>query len=153
MIGLKELTEDIALWLSDKTGVAASNGRPDSPVYPCLLVTANGKSCGIAVCGRQVERKVSITVTCYPSRRRERPAGLALADRVYGLLAGGFTACGRGFHPGELTITTDHEERVQVTGLLEFFDLPGDSQSGGNAAEAQLMGSLALRVGQSKEEE
>ncbi len=153
MIPLEQLTADVAAYLSEKLGVAAGNERPESPVYPCLVVQAEGKSCGTAVCGRQVERQVQVRVSCYPSRRRERAAGLALADRVYGLLAAGFPACGRGFHPTQADISCDTEERVQVTVLLEFYDLPQAAGNGGGSPEgAQMMGSLALRVDARKEE-
>ena len=72
MIGLRELTAGIAEYLAAKTGVAATNRRAGSPVYPCLLVEGESRSTGIIACGRQVERQVTVTVTCYPSRQRER---------------------------------------------------------------------------------
>ena len=100
-------------------------------------------------CGRQVERQVTVTVTCYPSRRREREAGLDLADRVHDLLAAGFTACDRGFCPKEAEILTDGQDRAKVKILLEFYDLPEASANPSTATE--MMGTLALKVGHVEE--
>lgn len=149
MIGLRELTAGIAEYLAVKTGMAATNRRAESTVYPCLMVAGESKSTGIVACGRQVERQVTITVTCYPSRRREREAGLDLADRVYGLLTAGFTACGRGFCPKEAEILTDAQERVTVKILLEFCDLPEVPANVSTATER--MGTLVLKVGHTEE--
>ena len=151
MIGLRELTAGIAEYLAVRTGIAATNRRAESPVYPCLVVEANSRCAGIIACGRQVERQVTVTVTCYPSRRREREAGLELADRVIDLLTAGFSACGRGFCPKEAEIAADEQERVRVKVLLEFYDLPETPVNVPTAIEK--MGTLTLRMEQSKEEE
>lgn len=149
MIGLRELTAGIAEYLAAKTGAAATNRRVESPVYPCLLVEGESRCAGMIACGRQVERQVTVTVTCYPSRRREREAGLDLADRVHDLLAAGFTACDRGFCPKEAEILTDGQDRAKVKILLEFYDLPEASASPSTATE--MMGTLALKVGHVEE--
>lgn len=149
MIGLRELTAGIAEYLAAKTGVAATNRRAGSPVYPCLLVEGESRSAGIIACGRQVERQVTVTVTCYPSRQREREEGLGLADRVYDLLTAGFTACGRGFCPKEAEITTDAQDRARVKILLEFCDLP--EVPGNMSTATEMMGTLALKVGHIEE--
>lgn len=149
MIGLRELTAGIAEYLAVNTGMVATNCRAESPVYPCLLVEGESKSAGIAACGKQVERQVTVTVTCYPSRRREREEGLALADRVYGLLTAGFTACDRGFCPKEAESFIDQQERAKVRLLLEFYDLPEAPENPSTATER--MGTLTLKVGHSEE--
>ena len=149
MIGLRELTAGIAEYLAVKTGMAATNRRAESPVYPCLLVEGESKSAGTIACGRQVERQVTVTVTCLPSRRREREEGLELADRVYGLLTAGFTACGRGFCPTEAEIFADDQDRAKVKILLEFCDLPEVPVNVSTATE--MMGTLALKVGHTEE--
>ncbi len=151
MIGLEELTAGIAGYLREKGGLAATNERAESPVYPCLVVEAESKTVGLIACGKQVERQVTVRVICYPSRRRERSAGLSLADRVYGLLAGGFTACGRGFCPGEVSVTVDGQQRPVVTAEIAFCDLPEGTQP--ETAVTERMGSLSLRMCHSKEEE
>ena len=160
MIGLRELTAGIAEYLAVRTGIAATNRRAESPVYPCLVVEANSRCAGIIACGRQVERQVTVTVTCAPflpqkiaapSRRREREAGLELADRVFDLLMAGFSACGRGFCPKEAEIAADEQERVRVKVLLEFYDLPETPVNVPTAIEK--MGTLTRRMEQSKEEE
>ncbi len=150
MIGLGELTAGIARYLTEKTGWAAGNDRAPGPEYPYLLVEGESKSAGIIACGRQVERQVTVRVTCWPSRQRERQGGMDMADRVYGLLAAGFTACGRGFCPKEAAVALDGKERAGVTMLLEFCDLPEAPKN--ETTATQLMGSLALRVGHGKEE-
>lgn len=149
MIGLRELTAGIAEYLAAMTGLAATNRRAESPVYPCLLVEGESKSVGMVACGRQVERQVTVTVTCCPSRRREREEGLALADRVYGLLTAGFTACGRGFCPKEAEIFSDAQDRAKVKILLEFYDLPEVPANVSTATE--MMGTLALKMGHTEE--
>lgn len=149
MIGLRELTAGIAEYLAAKTGAAATNRRVESPVYPCLLVEGESRCAGMIACGRQVERQVTVTVTCYPSRRREREAGLELADEVYDAVMPGFQCCGRGFRPTEAEISTDGQELAQVRFLLEFCDTPGRKHSGSAATET--MGALSLRVEQERE--
>ena len=149
MIGLRELTAGIAEYLAAMTGLTATNCRAESPVYPCLLVEGESKSAGMIACGRQVERQVTVTVTCYPSRRREREAGLELADEVYDAVMPGFQCCGRGFRPTEAEISTDGQELAQVHFLLEFCDTPGRKHSGSAATET--MGALSLRVEQERE--
>ena len=149
MIGLRELTAGIAAYLTEQTGVAAFSDRAAGTVYPCLTVEAKGRSAGIIACGRQVERQVTVTVTCHPSRRRGREEGLELADRVYDAVMPGFRACDRGFAPREAEIRADANERMQVEFLLEFCDTPSSRQSGTTAQET--MGSLALRLEHKRE--
>lgn len=149
MIGLYELNRGIAAHLSGQTGVAAAAGRVSNPVYPCLTVESRSKSAGIIACGRQVERQVTVTVTCYPSRQRGREEGLELADRVYDAVAPGFRACGRGFCPKEAEIRADQQERIRVEFLLEFCDTPREKQSG--TAVTETMGALSLRMEQERE--
>lgn len=149
MIGLRALTAGIAEYLAAQTGVAAFSQRSEGQVYPCLTVEAASKSAAIIACGRQVERQVAVTVTCYPSRRREREAGLELADEVYDAVMPGFQCCGRGFRPTEAEISTDGQELAQVRFLLEFCDTPGRKHSGSAATET--MGALSLRVEQERE--
>ena len=144
MIGMQTLAAGIAEYLSAKTGVPAFADRARSAVYPCLTVETESRSAGIIACGRQVERQVTVTVTCHPSRSRERQEGLLLADRVFGSIAGGITACGRSFCPMDAAVGKDGQERVRVTFLLEFCDTP--EQVTGGAQAAQAMGSLSLRV-------
>jgi len=149
MIGLRELTAGIAEYLAAQTGMAAFSDRAAGVVYPCLMVKAESKSAGIIACGRQVERQVTVTVTCHPSRQRGREEGLVMADRVYDAVMPGFMACGRGFAPREAEIRTDGQERQQVTFLLEFCDTPSGKHSTSTATEA--MGSLAIRLEQKRE--
>ena len=150
MIGLQELTAGIAAYLEAEVGVSALSERAVAPDYPCLLVKTRSKSAGITAGGKQVERQVTVTVTCLTSRQREREAGLALADRVYEALVPGFRVCGRGFCPSEAEVWLDEKERAKVELLLEFCDLPAKKQSAG-AVAAETMGSLALRLTQQKE--
>lgn len=150
MIGLRELTAGIAEYLAAQTGVAAFSQRCEGQTYPCLTVEAASKSAEIIACGRQVERQVTVTVTCHPSRKREREAGLELADAVYDAVMPGFRCCGRGFYPKEAEIHMDGQERAQMVFLLEFCDIPGRRQSGSTASET--MGALSLRVEQEREE-
>lgn len=151
MIGLEALTAGIAEYLRERLGVAATNRRAEGAVYPCLLVGAESKLLSTAACGRQVERQVTVTVTCYPSPEREREAGLALADRVLEHTAGGFSVCGRGFCPREAETETDGQDRTRVRLLLEFYDLPEESAAGGGNA-FPTMGSLTLTLRQREEE-
>ena len=99
MIGLRALTAGIAEYLAAQTGVAAFSQRSEGQVYPCLTVEAASKSAAIIACGRQVERQVTVTVTCYPSRRREREAGLELADGVYDAVMPRFSVLRQGLSP------------------------------------------------------
>lgn len=151
MIGLEELTAGIAGYLREQLGVAATNRRAEGAVYPCLLVGAESRLLSTASCGRQVGRQVTVTVTCYPSPEREREAGLALADRVLEALAGGFTACGRGFCPVEAETGIDGQDRTRVRLLLEFYDLPEESCAGGGDP-FPTMGTLQLTLRQRGEE-
>ena len=149
MIALRELTADIARYLTLQTGTAAFCQRVSSAVYPCLTVEAAGKSAGIIACGRQVERQVMVTVTCWPSRQRGREEGLELADGVYGALVSGFCACGRGFCPREAEIRIDEQECCRVVFLLEFCDTPDVRKS--ESPVAETMGALSLRLEQEME--
>lgn len=149
MIGLRELTAGIAEFLNAQTGVAAFCNRAAGAVYPCLTVEAASKSAAIIACGRQVERQVAVTVTCYPSRQRGREEGLELADRVYNAAMLGIRACGRSFLPREAEVKTDAKERMQVAFLLEFCDTPSGKQSG--PAVQETMGALSLRLEQKRE--
>lgn len=151
MIGLEALTAGIAGYLRERLGVAATNRRAEGAVYPCLLVGAEGKLLSTASCGRQVERQVTVTVTCYPSPEREREAGLILADRVLEHTAGGFSVCGRGFCPREAETGIDGQDRAQVRLLLEFYDLPEENAAGGSDA-FPTMGSLTVTLRQREEE-
>jgi len=150
MIGLQELTAETAGYLQRMTGVKATAERAGTPVYPCLLVSARSKSEGITAGGRQVERQVTVNVTCLPSRLREREAGMALADRVYGALVPGFPACGRVFCPETAEVWLDEQERARVEVTLTFCDRPAEAPDGGTAA-VSAMGSLALRLIHEKE--
>lgn len=144
MIGMQTLTAGIAEYLSAATGVPAFADRAKGAVYPCLTVETESKSAGVIACGRQMERQVTVTVTCHPSRGRERQSGMLLADKVWSAVSAGFTACGRGFCPTDTAIRRDEQERVRVTFLLEFCDTPEEVSGGAPAVEA--MGSLTLRV-------
>lgn len=149
MIGLKELAAGIAGYLTDRTGLPAFANRVEGAIYPCLTVAVSSKSVGIIACGRQVERQVTVTVTCHASRQRDREEELELADRVYEAVVPGFTACGRGFGPQEAGIDADGEERARVRFLLEFCDTPSQKQSSTTAFET--MGALSLRLEQERE--
>ena len=149
MIGLKTLTAGIAEYLTAQTGVAAFAVRTEGQTYPCMTVEAKSKSAAIIACGRQVERQVTVTVTCYPSRKRERDAGLELADAVYEAVMPGFRVCDRGFCPKEAEIEANGQELAQVTFLLEFCDTPGRKQS--TPAIGETMGALSLRLEQESE--
>ena len=151
MIGLQELTAGIAGYLQRVTGVKATAERAGVPDYPCLLVTARSKSEGITAGGRQVERQVNVNVICLPSRLRERTAGLALADQVYGALVPGFPACGRVFCPETAEVWLDEQERARVEVTLTFCDRPADGP-GSETVAVPTMGSLALRLTHKKEE-
>lgn len=150
MIGLQELTAGIAGYLQRVTGVKATAERAVTPAYPCLLVEARSKSEGITAGGRQVERQVTVNVICLPSRLREREAGLALADRVYGALVPGFPACGRIFCPETAEVWLDEQERARVEVTLTFCDNPAEEAAGGTEA-VPTMGSLTLRLTHKKE--
>lgn len=149
MIGLKTLTAGIAEYLTAQTSIAAFTERSEGQVYPCLTVAAKSKSAAIIACGRQVDRQVAVTVTCHPSRKREREAGLELADMVYEVVMPGFRACDRGFCPKEAEIDTDGQEQARVRFVLEFCDTPGKRQNSSTATET--MGALSLRVEQESE--
>ncbi|MBQ4578448.1 MAG: hypothetical protein IJA84_05230 [Clostridia bacterium] len=144
MIGMRTLTAGIAEYLSAATGVPAFPDRAKGAVYPCLTVETESRQAGVLACGRQVDRQVTVTVTCHPSRERTRQSGMLLADRVWNAVAAGFHACGRGFCPTDTAIRRDEQERVRVTFLLEFCDTPEEVPDSAPAVEA--MGVLHLRV-------
>ena len=148
MIGLAELAGGLAEYLTARTRIAAFAGRMETPSYPCCLIEAAGKT---RTGAGQVERSVTVTLTCYGSRRREREEGLRLLDLMEDAVIGGFTLCGRRFCPNEVESCLNGTELPQVRFSLSFYDTPG-REGGEGEDEAPPMGELRLRVEAKKEE-
>lgn len=148
MIGLQELAGGLAEYLTQRTRIAAYAGRMETPVYPCCLIEAAGKT---RTGAGQVERTVTVTLTCYGSRRREREEGLRLLDLMEDAVIGGFTLCGRRFCPQEVESCLNGRELPQVRFSLSFYDVPR-KENGETEDAAVPMGSLRLKVEAEKEE-
>lgn len=147
MIGLAELAKGLAKYLAEQTGIPVFAGRVENPVYPCCLIEAAGKT---QTGTRQIERTVTVTLTCYGSRKREREEGLQLLDRMESTVVGGFLVCGRRFCPQQVESSLNGKELPQIRFALQFFDMPKSAEDTGMPKEK--MASLKLRMEAEREE-
>lgn len=138
MIELSALTAAVAALVHSKTGLFAIDERLRTAVYPSVYIEAGEKSTTLIAGGRQVLRRVEVSLTCMPDRERERDSLGEMMHSLYGVLLPWFPACGRRFAPAELTTGGE-----RITFSLEFCDLPPSD----SVKNTQLMDTLRLSLG------
>lgn len=148
MIPISQITAELAALLQRRTGVFAIDERLSTAVYPSYYVAAQPKNTVLIAGGRQLLRRVTVSITCYPSRKREEEQGRDLTDLLYGVLLPAIPLAGRSLAPEAIeTEEADNIRTLQFT--LEFCDLPAAPQDPPCVPMEQLHFSLGQETGQS----
>lgn len=138
MIELGSITSDICGLIHGKTGMLATDRRLETPIYPSAVVEAREKSMELVAGGRQVLRKVDVTISCFPTREKEPEAVNGSVYAVYGALLPWFPTCGRKLSPMGLTTGGG-----QISFSLEFCDLPPETST----ANTRHMETITIALG------
>ena len=149
MTGIATLAQGLAGWISRETGIRTTAGRMENAVYPCCLIETAGK---LEAGTRQLHRTVTVTLTCFASREREREEGMALMDTLEQALIGGFEIGGRKYYPQSIESLLDGKERPKLTFSLDYYDVPSEGGSGGSGAATERMETLSLMIDTKKED-
>lgn len=128
MIPISTITADLAAMLQKKTGVFAGDERLSTAVYPSFYVTARPADTVLIAGGRQLFRRIDVSVTCRPSREREEGQGRALAERLYALLLPSLPLGGRQLTPTALEMK-EADSLWTLSFTLEFCDLPAGEKA------------------------